>query len=214
MLPSISPSIRPSTSPHCFALNISLPQRAQVLSITSAHTNTYSMCTTRTLKYRVSSVPNCRKGDGGSEISQQHGAVHAHLCVCVSFQLLVSWCLPVTSRRAALMLWLQCLGAQRIKETVEITVQLAYFIRVSQSHILKQQLKLFEWTFGDFSFRRPEKLFEMWLLQRVKVAPIGGCNQTLNQLVKCCVYYESALEQSQLFYCASIQIQQNTGLRF
>lgn len=103
MLPSISPSIRPSTSPHCFALNISLPQRAQVLSITSAHTNTYSMCTTRTLKYRVSSVPNCRKGDGGSEISQQHGAVHAHLCVCVCPS--NSWWVGVCLLPAGEQLW-------------------------------------------------------------------------------------------------------------
>lgn len=37
---------------------------------------------TQTLKYSASSDPNHRKGDGGSEISKQRGAVHVHLCVC------------------------------------------------------------------------------------------------------------------------------------
>lgn len=63
---SIHPFIHPSMSPHCFTLNISPLQRWQVLSITSTHRSTYSMCThTQTLKYRASSDPNRRKGDGG-----------------------------------------------------------------------------------------------------------------------------------------------------
>lgn len=74
---------------------------------------------TQTLKCSASSDPNHRKGDGGSEISEQRGAVHVHLCVCV-----LQWetpgesVLPFTSRLVALMLWLQRLRIVGVKKKV------------------------------------------------------------------------------------------------
>ena len=106
---SIHLLIHPPTSPRCFTLNISPPRWVQVLSITSTQTCTYSTCThthTHTHTHKLwstgaSSDPNRRKGDGGSEISQQRGAERVRLCErpAVGARLLVSWCCLVPAGR-------------------------------------------------------------------------------------------------------------------
>lgn len=112
--------IHPSTSPRFFTLNISPPRWVQVLSITSTHTHACTVCAhthTQTLKYRASSDPNRRKGDGGSEISEQRGAEHVRLCApCYGSSTPGELVLPVTSRLVALMLWLQCLWLAGVKK--------------------------------------------------------------------------------------------------